>query len=123
MRPIWTPPRKKSNVGRSGSSEAHYKQKRGPREGTQGGGLTHEANAGRSGGVPEPQSRSSVFWRTWRSSPRGQTFKRPPAGVRDLDDSKLDLRVAVLHSFNPYCCEFTANEISHRLKLEPEGIR
>src|SRR5258706_10596775 len=80
-----------------------------------------EPNASRKRRVPGPKSRSSVFWRLWRPPPRGQTFKRPPASVCDLDERNLDLRVEILHGLNPYRCEFALDEIGHRLKLEPEG--
>ena len=62
-----------------------------------------------------------VFGRTRGPSPRGQTFERSPADVRNPDDCKLDLRVALLHSLNSYHREFAANEIGDRLKLESDG--
>src|SRR5262249_30188530 len=65
--------------------------------------------------------RSSAVWQTWRPAPRGQTFERTPSGVCDLDASNLDLRVVALHDLKPYSCQFTADEISYRLKREPEG--
>jgi hypothetical protein len=63
----------------------------------------------------------SAAWRTWRLSVRGQTFERPPAGVRDSDASKLDLQAVLLHGLNPYRCESALDEIGHCLKLEPAG--
>jgi len=69
----------------------------------------------------EPKDRSLAVWHTWRSSSRGQTFERQPASVGDLDESNFGFRVEILHSFNPYRCEFTPDDIGHRFELDPAG--
>jgi hypothetical protein len=75
------------------------------------------ANAGSYSGV----RCLSTVGSTWRPSPRSQTFEHSPTGVRDPNASNLDPRVAVLRGLKPYSCEFAADEIRYRLKLEPNG--